>query len=98
MWKHGHGLPMLGRSGVAILLLCWCGSCQCARAVVVQQLIRKVCPSYKIENKSPMRSTLLRAVVAKQRIRRQAKSRIKVRRDQPCLLRQGSDISLFRTR
>ncbi len=27
-WEHGHGLPVLGRSGVAILLLCWCGSCQ----------------------------------------------------------------------
>ena len=87
---------MLGRSGgVAILLLCWCGSCQSAHAVVVQQQIptlQQVRPSNKIEKKSPMRSTLLRAVVAKQRIRLQAKSRIKVRHDQPCLLRRGSDI------
>jgi hypothetical protein len=54
-WEHGHGLPVLGRSGVAILLLCWGGSCQCARAVVVQQQIRH---SNKINNKSPMRVTL----------------------------------------
>ena len=64
---------MLGRSGgVAILLLCWCGSCQSLHAVVVQQQIptsQQVRPSNKIEKKSPMRSTLLRAVVAKQRIR-----------------------------
>ena len=25
-WKHGHGLPVLGRSGVAILLFYWCCS------------------------------------------------------------------------
>jgi hypothetical protein len=41
---------MLGRSGVAILLLCWCGSCQCARcggAAANSWL------SNKTENKSP---------------------------------------------
>ena len=25
-WEHGHGLPVLGRSGVAILLFYWCCS------------------------------------------------------------------------
>ena len=33
----------------------WCDSCQCTRAVVVQQQIRQ---SNEINNKSPMRATL----------------------------------------
>ena len=48
-WEHGHGLLVLGRSGVAILLLCLCGSCQCARAVAVQQRI--ICQSNEINNR-----------------------------------------------
>jgi hypothetical protein len=64
--------------------------------VVYQQQIptsQQVRLSNKIENKSPMRSTLLRAVVAKQQIRPS-----EIKNESPTgstlSLRRGSDISL----